>query len=236
MDTKTTTASTVPAPRRTTVRDVMTTQVVTVRPETPITEVTRLLREHHLRGLPVLGAADRPVGVVADRDLLRMVERGARRWWGGWRAPRRPATAGEVMSTPLVAVRPDAGVAEAARTMRQTGVGLLAVVEPQIGLPRTLIGVLGRSDLLSVFERDDAELRNEIVDTVFAGILCIATDRVQVRVSDGVVTLAGRLATRTDKHRVHDFVERLEGVVAVVDELTYDVDDRVADAIIAPPF
>jgi len=58
--------------------------------------------------------------------------------------------------------------------------------------------------------------------------------RVDIEVDGGVVTLSGQLDTRADAELAVRFVERLEGVVAVVDRLTYQFDERLADTNIAP--
>ncbi|MFJ6939706.1 CBS domain-containing protein [Streptomyces sp. NPDC101132] len=64
------------------------------------------------------------------------------------------------MSSPAVTVHPGATLAEAARSMARKQVKRLPVVN-DIGL---LEGVVGRSDLLTVFLRTDAELRRRSVD------------------------------------------------------------------------
>jgi hypothetical protein len=85
------------------------------------------------------------------------------------------------------------------------------------------VGVVGRSDLLTVFLRPDAEIRSE---EVLAGTLMVAPGRVSVDVVDGVVTLTGELDTQGDAEVAVEMVRRMEGVVDVVDELTWQVPDR----------
>ncbi len=52
------------------VRDLMTGEVVTVRPTTPIKDVARLLIEHRISGMPVVDDGGRIVGVVSEGDLI----------------------------------------------------------------------------------------------------------------------------------------------------------------------
>ena len=52
------------------VRDLMTPDVVTVRPATPIKDAARLLVEHRISGMPVVHDGGRVVGVVSEGDLL----------------------------------------------------------------------------------------------------------------------------------------------------------------------
>jgi CBS domain-containing protein len=59
--------------------DVMTTNVITVDPDTSVQAVARLLSERGISGVPVVGAADRLVGIVSEGDLLHRVETGTER-------------------------------------------------------------------------------------------------------------------------------------------------------------
>lgn len=57
-------------PDTTPLRDVMTTEVLTVPGSTPLGEVRRIMRERHIRHIPVIDG-DRLLGVVSLRDVLR---------------------------------------------------------------------------------------------------------------------------------------------------------------------
>src|SRR5215813_4902333 len=59
--------------------DVMTTNVVTVGPETPVQEVAKILSERNISGVPVVDAENRLVGIVSEGDLLHRVETGTER-------------------------------------------------------------------------------------------------------------------------------------------------------------
>ena len=59
--------------------DVMTTEVITVRPDTPVQAVAKLLSERGISGVPVIDAADRLIGIVSEGDLLHRVETGTER-------------------------------------------------------------------------------------------------------------------------------------------------------------
>src|SRR5450756_2367078 len=54
----------------TTVRDVMTTPVITVRPDTPLKEVARVLVHHLISGVPVVDDVGRVVGLISETDFL----------------------------------------------------------------------------------------------------------------------------------------------------------------------
>src|SRR5437764_14745536 len=54
------------------VRDIMTTNVVTVRPDTPYRELAVMFREHRVSGFPVTAGDGTVVGVVSESDLLAL--------------------------------------------------------------------------------------------------------------------------------------------------------------------
>jgi len=86
-------------------RDIMTTEVVSISPETPTNKVAQLLDEKGISAVPVVDDAGAPIGMVSEGDLIgrNEAEREARRdWWltllaeGGAesRFSREPAIAG----------------------------------------------------------------------------------------------------------------------------------------------
>lgn len=56
----------------TTAQDVMVTDLITVTEQTPITEAIRLLMEHRISGLPVVDDDFHLVGIITEKDLLRL--------------------------------------------------------------------------------------------------------------------------------------------------------------------
>jgi len=51
-------------------KDIMTTEVITVTPETEIAQATRLLLENRINGAPVVDAAGKLVGILCQSDLI----------------------------------------------------------------------------------------------------------------------------------------------------------------------
>lgn len=56
-------------------RDIMTCEVVTVRPETTVEELARLLIKHKFSGVPVVDDTNRLVGIVTENDLISQNKR-----------------------------------------------------------------------------------------------------------------------------------------------------------------
>ena len=75
--------------------------------------------------------------------------------------------------------------------------------------------------MLSVFDRTDAAIRQEITDEVLLGEFLVDPLAFQVTVKDGIVTLAGRPETNETGHEIVRRVRHVQGVVAVRDRLNY---------------
>lgn len=207
-----------------TVRDVMTTQVVTVDRITSFKEIARLLADHKISAVPVLTMGRHVAGVVSEDDLLTARERHARKSTASTRTWSRPPvsdhprlTAAELMTSPAIVINPDAPVPSAAALMHNRHVKQLPVTDSE----GTLLGIVSRRDLLSVFLRPDEQIAGEIRE-VLSEILLADPAEVSVQVRQGVVTLTGRLAA-ADQHDLVAVAVRLiwdvDGVVDVVDKL-----------------
>jgi CBS domain-containing protein len=136
------------------------------------------------------------------------------------------------MTVAVVAIAPEATVAEAARRMHTAGVKRLPVVDRS----GRLVGIVSRADLLKVFDRSDADIRREIIQDVILGEFMMAPSRFFLHVRDGVVVLQGRVERRNLLPYLVRAVQGVEGVVRVEDRLTYDLDDQGADRVMTSPW
>ncbi|WP_019072581.1 CBS domain-containing protein [Streptomyces hokutonensis] len=217
------------------VGSVMTTEVVRATYGTPFKEVARLLGEHRISGLPVVNEDDKVLGVVSETDLMAHqaeapdpyeakkrfrfadLTRSARR-----RAAKATArTAGQLMTEPAVTVHATDTIVEAARTMAQHRVERLPVLDEE----NRLVGIVTRRDVLQVFLRSDADIHDEVVEEVLVRALWQAPRSIDVSVAEGVVTLAGQMERKSETEIALSMTRQIDGVVAVVDELTYRLDD-----------
>jgi CBS domain-containing protein len=223
------------------VKDLMTTQVVTVEPETPFKEIVARLAEHRVSALPVVDDHGLVLGVVSEADLLLKEEfpepdHDIPLFWTKRRRLERDkaaaTTARDLMSVAVVSVSPDATVAEAARSMHRAGVKRLPVVAEG----GRLVGIVSRGDLLRVFDRPDQAIRREIMDEVIVGEFMMDPNRFFIHVNDGVVVLQGQVERRSMLPFLVRAVRGVEGVVRVEDRLAYDLDDRDAGRLMAYPW
>jgi CBS domain-containing protein len=217
------------------VRDMMTTDVVTVEASTPFREIVARLAARRVSAVPVVDTDSRVLGVVSEADLLLKEEHSDAKqsvplvWTRRRRIEWEKAAgtvAGELMTAPPVTVLPTA----AARRMHAAGVKRLPVVDED----GRLLGIVSRADLLRVFARPDEAIRRDIIDEVIIREFMMESSRFLVRVEDGVVVLEGAVERRTLVPFVVRAVQGVEGVVGVENRLTYDVDDRGADVLMTP--
>src|SRR6185503_9750716 len=61
-------------PKATKVQDVMTTAVISCRPDDNANEVIALMEEHQVRRIPIVDESDRLVGIIAQADIATRME------------------------------------------------------------------------------------------------------------------------------------------------------------------
>lgn len=223
-------------PRHRSVTDVMTRRVHVASPMTPFKLLVRLIEENRISAIPIVDKSGVPVGLVSEGDLLfkeRMEEletstdllhlRRRKRE----RAKAEGLTAADVMTSPAITIRTDARLAEAARLMHERNVRQLVVVDDR----DKIAGIVSRSDVLQVFMRTDEELREEIVDGIIPALMVDSDVPIGVNVTFSVVTLEGIVDRRSDAEIVGRMARSVDGVVGVVNGLTYRWDDTVREAL-----
>jgi CBS domain-containing protein len=127
------------------VRFYMTLEPASVQASTPLEEVAAALERRRISAMPVVDTANKTVGVISRRDLLRV---GELRIPEGrnipeWRLPEQ--TAGDVMTKQIVAIAPTTSIAEAAALMLDQRIHRVF-----IEMNRELRGVLTTRDVMQV--------------------------------------------------------------------------------------
>jgi CBS domain-containing protein len=200
------------------VSDVMTHTVASLDRDAPFKEIVRLMQDWKVSALPVIEGEGQVVGIVSEADLLPKEEfrdNDPDRYTQLRRladlAKAGAVTAAELMTAPALTVRPDATLAQAARTMAHARVKRLPVVD-ELGL---LQGIVSRADLLKVFLRDDEEIAEEVRREVVAYLFPAPSSAIRVEVHDGTVKLVGRVRDTSLIPVAARLVRAVEGVVDV---------------------
>lgn len=218
---------------RSLVRDYMTTDVVVLRPDDGFKEIVRALADRGVSGAPVVDETGGVMGVVSEADLLnkeafKTVAEEPRRYFASrsMRAAQSKAagdTAADLMSVPAMTVSMDAPVVKAARLMAERGIKRL----PVVGIDGALVGIISRADVMGVFLAPDDHLRREVVSEVIERSLWQDPARIRVEVTEGVVTLGGQLESKSLIPIAVALTRAIDGVVDVIDKLSYVRDDMV---------
>jgi len=119
------------------VQDVMTKNVRCCKPDTPLPDVARIMRENDCGALPVVDSAngERVIGMVTDRDItVRLVAK-----------DRNPLelSAASCMSTPVVTIGPEDSLGNCCRIMEERRVRRLPVVDES----GRCIGIIAQADI-----------------------------------------------------------------------------------------
>lgn len=215
-----------------TVQDVMTRGVVSVHPDLPLREVARLLVEHGISGLPVVDPDDRVIGVISEGDLLiketgpdAVGHRPLARLFGESRESASnltkvdALTAGEAMTSPPITIDPRASLHAAAALMVDRKVNRLPVTHEG-----TLVGILTRADLVRAFVRTDEQLAESIREDVLLRAMSLNPTVFDVRVTDGVVHIAGHVDRESEAEAIERLARMVPGVVRVESELAWNPD------------
>jgi len=219
----------------TTVRDIMTTPVVTVRPDTPFKQVVARVRA--VGAVPVTDDSGLVLGMVSECDLLAekaRLERPPRRLAAvrhhGKRVNAAAASAASLMTNPAVTTRAEATTGEAAWLMYRHRLESLPVVD-RLG---RLIGIISQGGVLDGFIREDADIHREVVRDVIARRFLLNPEAFRVTVRDGIVTLSGRPESDQVGHLLAATVRRVEGVVDLRDQMRYTAGQTTECALLSP--
>ncbi|EFO79244.1 putative signal transduction protein with CBS domains [Oscillochloris trichoides DG-6] len=124
-----------------TVSEVMHRGVLTCSRETPVQDVARQMTEQDISALVVVDEVGNMIGLISRTDLVnaRLYEQ----YWKNWRG----LTAGHIMVTDVVSVRPEDSLQYASRRMMERHIHRVVVIEDADGGVRP-IGVLSITDLV----------------------------------------------------------------------------------------
>ncbi|MCK4435250.1 CBS domain-containing protein [Candidatus Bathyarchaeota archaeon] len=117
------------------VREVMSTDVKVVRPDTSVKEIVATMNKFDIGSIVVV-QSDRPVGIITERDILRRIVEPC--------LPPETLRAREVMTSPVISIHSTTSIDKAARVMVRKHVKRLLVMSGE-----TPVGILTFTDIVT---------------------------------------------------------------------------------------
>jgi CBS domain-containing protein len=215
-------------------RDIMTRDVITVQPGTPVEEIARLLLAHRISGVPVVDPDGRVVGLVTEADLIvRERPEGARSRWLRWfgdpdamaaaYVKSHGVRAEEIMSRPAICVGDDAPIEAIAALLEDRQINRVPVLREG-----RLVGIVSREDLvkalvarpaLRLAPSDDQELKRRVLAQL-KGEAWVRITGLWLTVEKGEVEIWGLVDSDPVRDAVSVAIENVPGVRKVVNRLT----------------
>lgn len=216
-------------------KDVMTTRVITVNPDTTVVDIARRLLEEGVSAVPVVDTQGAVKGIVSESDLIRRVEIGTDKPLSRWAAlilePGEQATrylkthgrtARDVMTSEVVTVDEETPLGEVAELLERKHIKRVPVVKKG-----KLVGILSRANLLQslavlkpakTVTADDEVIRRHILESLDLEV-GISSSTINVLVDDGVVHLWGAVGSEEQRRAVVVCAEGTQGVKSVDNHL-----------------
>jgi CBS domain-containing protein len=216
--------------------DVMTRDVITISPNTAVSEIASLFLRRHISGAPVVGPDGAIVGLVSEGDLVRRIENetdARQSWWlellteGADRAADYAKTHGrkarDVMTPNVITVQENTPLREIADLMEKHRIKRVPVVRDG-----KLVGIVSRSNLLQALastdgsrqvSRDDTAIRDSILRELHAQSWTSLWTK-NIVVTDGIVHLWGLVRSEDERRAIRVAAENAPGVKGVRDHLS----------------
>jgi CBS domain-containing protein len=209
-------------------KDVMTTAILTVTPETDVGDIARTLLDAHISAIPVIAGDGTLIGIVSEGDLMHRAEAETRRrpsWWLRLLAtPEEPAArylkefgrrARDVMTKDVITVEPDTPLTEIAAILEKYHIKRVPVMEGG-----KLVGIVSRANLLRGVATWQKPSGVRVEDSALRALLLKALNEaelpmhlVNVTVTDGAVELWGVVDSALQIEAARAAAEATVGVV-----------------------
>lgn len=213
--------------------EVMEPEVLSVGPETKVSDVAKALLSRRISAVPVVDNG-KLVGIVSEGDLIRRVETDTERhrsWWVELLiSSEKLATeyvksharyAGEVMTRKVVTAEENTSLSDVAKLFENHNIKRVPVVRGS-----KVVGIVSRADLLRVLAdlheksepepSDDVAIRDEILKRLKAEHW-FSSAQVEVGVHGGIVKVDGVAMTSEQQTAIRVVAENVPGVRAVND-------------------
>ena len=209
-------------------RDVMTNDVIKVRPDASVREIARLMIDHRIGGLPVVEESGKLVGLVTDGDIYRRAELDTdkrRMSWldmfslnaveAGNYVEAHGRIARDVMTTHVVAVAPGTTLRQIADLFETRQIHRVPVV-----VDGMVVGIVSRADLVRALASMPAVSGDRLTDRRIRDLVLaeykhlpwgLKTGR-KVVVTDGVLHLWGVVSSDVELAALRVAAEAIPGV------------------------
>lgn len=219
-------------------KDIMTTAVVTVEPDSTVVHAIQLMLQKRISGLPVVDGSGHVVGMVTEGDLLRRSETGTERRRSRWLefllGPGRLADeythshgrkVAEIMTAAPITVSEDAPLDEIVRLMEKRQIKRVPVVRGE-----RLVGIVSRANLLHALAslsheakpalQSDVAIRDQLLKDLKQQ-LWAPIGALDVVVRNGVVELWGSITDERERQALIVAAENVPGVKEVRDHIAW---------------
>ena len=220
------------------VKDVMTSPVLSVESESPISQAIQLMLEKRISGLPVLDGQGRLVGIVTEGDFLRRTETGTQRRRSRWLefliGPGRLADEYtrshgrkviDVMTPDPVTINEQTSLEQVVQIMEKHRIKRLPVLREQ-----KLVGIVSRANLLHALAgvasdikpvtTSDEAIREQLLAELGRQSWAPAA-LINAIIKQGVVELWGTITDERERQAIIVAAENVPGVKGVRDHLVW---------------
>jgi len=212
-------------------RDVMVSQVVTVKASSTIREVAKTLLQRRISAVPVVDDKGTMVGIVSEGDLLRRAELKTDKkhsWWlrflmgdeaiAAEFAKSHARTVGDVMTRSVITAAPDTPVGDIAALLEKNAIKRVPIVKDG-----KLVGIVSRANLIQAIATAPRRRNVKVSDTAIRESLMselqaqpwAATSQLNITVREGVVNLWGISSSEAERQALRIAAENTPGVRAV---------------------
>jgi CBS domain-containing protein len=219
--------------------DVMTRDVITVGPNSSVTEIASLLLRRRISGVPVVDGHGKLLGLVSEGDLVRRVEIGTdarRSWWldlltesseqAATYAKTRGKKAADVMTPNVVTASETTPLREIASLMERHRIKRVPIMRNGqvvgiISRANLIQGLAAHGDLDKSPSLDDAAIRESVLRELGAQTWTSLLTK-NIVVADGIVHLWGFVRSEDERRAIKVAAENAPGVKGVRDHLSIE--------------
>ena len=219
--------------------DVMATNVITVRLDTPVATIAEVLLANRISAVPVVNDKNVLVGIVSEGDLIRRVEAGTERhrsWWLELLTGKETLAhefvmsharkAADVMTRPVISVQPDTPLGDIASLLEKHRIKRVPVASNG-----KIVGIVSRANLIQALVNlnrakteasvDDLTLHGNILEQLRSKPW-VDPSTISILVNNGSVELWGIVDSETEKNAIRVAVEVTPGVRQVANKLVVE--------------